>query len=485
MFSLKAFPKRIGKSAFFWLIWFYTLSILTIGSSVRIFIHRHLDGVVAVPAEFLADLDRLLLATFWCLLLVGFAFFLFFVFRFFYPLGLLVEKSRDIRAGNFRKKASAPIAERLGEWYELDLALLKFNKDLRRRKADVDRERSEIEALMAAANDSILAVDGDMNLRYFNEPMLTLLDQKEEDLLGRPIKSVIRQKSILDAMEYALQVNGPRRVETSYQMVSDASRRYFDISISPLPADRKGRGQGAVAIFHDITERNKNEKVRMDFVANASHELKTPLTALGGYLDILEMDKESPSMGPHKEASFLGIRKNLGRLNSLVSDLLKLTKIEGSVSIDTDKIYTEDITETIVTELRPLWEGAGHKVSVRYEAETFLGHREYAEQVLINLISNAVTYCVKPSEIQVSWVEGNRGVLLSVKDNGPGIESFHLGRIFERFYRVRDSQEAQNSGGTGLGLSIVRHAMLKQGGQVDVKSAPGLGTEFLCFFPNA
>ncbi|MCB0379233.1 MAG: hypothetical protein KDD33_12140, partial [Bdellovibrionales bacterium] len=119
----------------------------------------------------------------------------------------------------------------------------------------------------------------------------------------------------------------------------------------------------------------------------------------------------------------------------------------------------------------------------QYIAEQVFAAPSYLEQILINLIENGIKYCPPKSEIRVQWSETPGGVRLSVKDNGPGIESYHQGRLFERFYRVRDESTLE-ARGTGLGLSIVRNAMAKMGGYVDVKSVPGLGTEFICEFPN-
>jgi len=449
---------------------------------LRLFIHQEFVAAGDSGLAFLAQLDQFLVIAFWVWSILGVVFFLVFVYQFFFPLGVLMENGKLMRDGGYQKHESVPISESLGEWYMLELILLKMNKDLKRRKADAVRERGEVDAIVSAANAAILAVDENQHLRYMNEPMAELLDHREEDLLGRPLQAVLRRGEIIGAFEKALGTRKTQRVEASYQMLNDSSTRFFDISVTPLKEDRKGRGHGAIAIFHDITERKRIEKVRMDFVANASHELKTPLTAVHGYMDILKNEGGLP--GNMTDMAFLGVDKNLKRLNQLVSDLLHLTKIEGADPVEKLEVLTEDVTESILHELKPLWTQKNHKVKTVYLASQVFAYREYLEQILINLVGNSIKYCDRPAEIHLTWRSAEGGVVLSVKDNGPGIESYHLGRLFERFYRVRDHQDVQNINGTGLGLAIVRHAMLKQGGKVDVKSAPGLGTEFLCFFPN-
>ncbi|MCJ8277701.1 MAG: ATP-binding protein [Bdellovibrionales bacterium] len=267
----------------------------------------------------------------------------------------------------------------------------------------------------------------------------------------------------------------------SQELAIDSSLHYFDISISPLFNDKRSKSRGAVAIFHDITEHKKTEKVRMDFVANASHELKTPVTSVKGYLDIIKM-KADPEDSDLKMA-FEVIDKNIFRLNRLVSDLLDLSKIESSDEIEKEVIHVQELTENILGELNSQWKSKDHDIETIFEIESLPANRDYIEQTLINLIENAIKYCPEKSKIRIRWCNSESGYCLSVKDNGPGIESYHQGRLFERFYRVRD-EESQQTQGTGLGLSIVRHAMQKQGGYVDLKSTPGLGTDFVCMFPR-
>ena len=235
-----------------------------------------------------------------------------------------------------------------------------------------------------------------------------------------------------------------------------------------------------MALFHDITEHKRIGKVRMDFVANASHELKTPLTSIHGYLDHI---KESCLDKPGLKGVFEVVENNLNRLGRLINDLLQLSKIETAGVIQKKEVQVLEVTEDILTQLQSSIQNRKHHISTKYDVKVLKTNRDILEQVITNLIDNAIKYCPESSEIKIHWGYGKSSVFFSVKDNGPGIESYHQGRLFERFYRVRDSVSHQTEG-TGLGLSIVRNSMEKLKGAVDVKSVPGLGSEFICHFPK-
>ncbi len=473
-------PKRIGRKAFGWLIFYYSLSLIVVGSSLRVYIHNNIDPSAPWVYPFLSQLDRFFIYIFWLLVFCALCFFAIFIWRFFSPLGILLQKSRDIRKGDFKRKYQVPIVEERGEWFLLDLSLNKISRDLKKKKADVEKERGELEALITAANDAILAIDNEQNIRYYNAPMALLFDQKEEGSWGRKVKEVIRNQNVVKAFEKALQDGHSQRIHTSHEVSLDSSTHFFDISISPLESNKGKKARGAVAIFHDVTGHKKVEKIRMDFVANASHEIKTPVTSIQGYLGIIR--QALPEKDPNLTKAFETIEKNVQRLNRLVSDLLSLSKIESSDEISNEPIDVETLTRGVVEELSHQWKGKNQHLSFDFQVKSLTARQDYCEQVIINLVENAIKYCPEGAKIRVRWKESEGGVVLSVKDNGPGIESYHQGRLFERFYRVRDAKDIQNVKGTGLGLSIVRHAMLKMGGHVDVKSAPGLGTEFICYF---
>ena len=377
-------------------------------------------------------------------------------------------------------KNIAAIKESLGEWHKLDLILNRISRNLKKRGSQLEKERGELEAVIAAVNDAILAVDREMNIRYYNAALALFFDQKEGGVLGRNLKEVIRNHPIIEAFQKALKEQKPQRMETELELSMDPTSHFFEVSISPFFDEKKTRARGAVAVFHDMTEYKRIGKVRMDFVANASHELKTPLTSVRGYLSPI---RESCGDKPDLKEVFQVVENNLDRLERLISDLLELSKIESMEVIPKQDMDIPPVTENILAQLQSPIQAKNQKVSVVYDVAQFVCNRELLEHIMINLIENAVKYCPRESNIRLRWGLKKDHVFFSVKDNGPGIESHHQGRLFERFYRIRE-ESTQNIKGTGLGLSIVRHSVQKLGGTVDIKSAPGLGSEFLCYFPS-
>lgn len=477
--------RAVSWSAFRWLVGFYLVSLLVLGSWLRFYVQRKMDRSADWVPEFLNQMDQTLVIAFWILLLTFVLFSIGFIRNFFSPLDILIGKAKSIQKGRYSSKKGAVIKESRGEWYQLDLNLNKISKDLKRRKADVEKERGELEAVITAATDAVLAVDKDMNIRYYNAPMALFFDQKDEGIWGRKLREVIRNQNIIEAFQVVLTEMKSHRVQIVQDLNVDSTTHYYQLSLSPFFDEKKTKIRGAVAIFHDITEHKKTEKIRMDFVANASHELKTPLTSIQGYINYI---KENSKDKTQLQEAFEVVDNNVHRLNRLISDLLELSKIESSELGALQEIDVTEFTENALASLKTSLQQKNHVLEFTTDIEFIQSNKDLLEHVFMNVVENSIKYCPPSSKIRIHWGEsenqGGRPVkFLAVKDNGPGIESFHQGRLFERFYRVRDEHN-QNIKGTGLGLSIVRNSMSKLGGTVDVKSAPGLGTEFICYFPQ-
>jgi two-component system phosphate regulon sensor histidine kinase PhoR len=255
------------------------------------------------------------------------------------------------------------------------------------------------------------------------------------------------------------------------------------VKVSPLREEKGGQKlYGAMALFHDITEIKKAEQIRIEFVENASHELRTPLTSIKGFVDTL---KEDVQAGRTDQAGyFLGvISKNVDRLSELVSDMLTLSSLESGAVVKKENIRPIEITQDLMERMSSLASEKQILIQVTNEADGLLADPRKVDQVLSNLVGNAIKYIPAGGRIQIRWEEDERHVILRVIDNGPGIAEVHLSRLFERFYRI-DKGRSRDVGGTGLGLSIVKHIMQSHGGGVQVKSESGHGTEFICLFPK-
>ena len=227
------------------------------------------------------------------------------------------------------------------------------------------------------------------------------------------------------------------------------------------------------------------EKMRIEFVANVSHELRTPLTSIKGYTETLLEDLES---GRPADPEFLKIiLKNSNRLLALINDLLDLSAIEsGADELHPNYLNLSEITDHALKPLERNAEKKHSKLETHIETELLFADPKRVEQVLTNLIENAIKYCPNESRILIRWYEeqseAGHFICLQVRDNGPGIPEKYLGRLFERFYRL-DKGRSRDMGGTGLGLSIVKHIMQRHNGSVTVESTLGQGTTFLCRFP--
>lgn len=264
-----------------------------------------------------------------------------------------------------------------------------------------------------------------------------------------------------------------------------AGRDVYNVYANPIREYKEGgRSIGVVMIFQDITEIRQLETMRKQFVANVSHELKTPLTSIKGFVETL---RGGAVEDVRVRDRFLEIvEAEAGRLSQLIDDLLVLTDIERRTE---DGLHEPiDVAKAISDVALMLQEMADAKGIVLLKiipdwVPTLHGNPHWFKQMLINLMDNAIKYTQEGGRVTIKVAFDERSLTLSVRDNGIGIEREHLGRLFERFYRV-DKSRSRDVGGTGLGLAIVKHIVLSFGGQISVKSEPGKGSEFTAKLPR-
>lgn len=400
-----------------------------------------------------------------------------------FPLGRLLIKTQNLVARHPRVLTQEDLEEEaFGEWSDLESQIDDLGKNLENTVQSLNTEQVELDAIMGAISDAILAVDPEEIPIFYNSRFEMIFGGGK---VRRNVKlwEILRDPEILKAYKRALtegKSGGTRAfsLETEHQ-----PKRYFSLSVSPL---RKQGGviYGALGIFHDITELKAAEQMRIDFVANVSHELRTPLTAIKGYTETLLLDSGSES-GPERE--YLGIiARNAERLMNLMGDLLELSALESSLLLHKESISTKEVSERILKQLQPRFAQKSQTAELKLESLSVVADPNRVEQVLINLLDNASKYTPEGGKISISWEQDRKGgkdVFLKVQDTGPGIPMEHLGRLFERFYRI-DKARSREQGGTGLGLAIVKHIMQRHEGAVWVESASGLGSTFTCRFPG-
>ncbi|MEG0146554.1 MAG: ATP-binding protein, partial [Clostridia bacterium] len=259
--------------------------------------------------------------------------------------------------------------------------------------------------------------------------------------------------------------------------------RPIRLYVSPMMKDQKA--VGAVALIEDISELRRLEQVRTDFAANVSHELKTPLTSIKGFVETLQNGAlENPAMA-QKFLRIIMIEAD--RLTRLINDILTVSKLEsGEQELPTERIRLDEMTDDVADMLRIL---AGEKQVTIYtnhepEPSFIIGNPDRVEQMLINLIENAIKYNKNGGSVTVSIFNSEDTINMSISDTGIGIPEENVSRLFERFYRV-DKGRSRSMGGTGLGLSIVKHIVKSMGGMIEVHSKVNEGTEFLITLPRA
>jgi two-component system, OmpR family, phosphate regulon sensor histidine kinase PhoR len=384
------------------------------------------------------------------------------------PLVAIAGAARDIAAG---RPAAFPEV-RVPELARLVDALREMHQELERRFAALHREQEESRTLLEALSDGVVAADARGTIVSCNAAARRLLGYDASEPLpplaqlfhDRPHRALVRDL-------LAGQVVEQRELELAGRTVLVSGR--------PL----EGGGGGTLLVLSDVSDVRRLEAVRRDFVANVSHELKTPLTAIAGYAETLAHEAPAGS----QMASFgQTIMQNARRMQRLVDDLLDLSRIESGGWRPQPRVVE------IEAAARDAWSAFAERAAVaRVRFETAVARDAHAlpvdpdslRQIFTNLFDNALRHTPPEGRLRVAADLGKDGIVLSVADTGSGIPAEHLPRIFERFYRV-DPGRARQEGGTGLGLAIVKHLVEAHGGRVEAESALGRGTTIRMHFPT-
>lgn len=480
----RLFPKKTARHFILTQLFFIFVMSLFFVLSVRHYIGSKFTG----DPYFLSlsrELDTFVLKLGWLILIVGFLYTIWVSVIYFYPLGRLLAKSKHIKRGSYKKDWDQQFgaSRDIGEWYELELTLNKIHRELGKYKQESHRRQTEIESLAGAVSDGILAIDPMKRVQFFNGQMALILGKEFDPLLPPSfLDEVFRAPKLTVAVDEVIELGQSRRTQIQMRPHKSKENHIFDVVVTPVKNEKK-QNHGVIAVFHDVTETKKVEEVRIDFVANASHELKTPITSIKGFSEALEQDLKSHKI-PEAQEKLIVIHRNIERLDKLVRDLLDLSRLDSSGEASKEEISTEIMTEDLVRELRPLFDQKKQKIEIVISSPIVKANRVMLSQTLSNLLENANKYSDLSSMIKIEWFSHDESICLRVSDTGPGISEEHLSRLFERFYRVQNGKVKSGVAGTGLGLSIVKNCMLKQRGHVDVDSVPGRGTVFTCYFPK-
>jgi len=363
--------------------------------------------------------------------------------------------------------------------------LNELGAEITTRIAELSREDAQLRAVLASMIEGVVAVDERDRIAFINQAARDLLEIDEARPEGRELWPLAPIRELQELLQHARK-SGAREL-SEIDLHRGDKERVFQAHASPIQGgeDGTGAGRGFVLVLHDITELRRLERIRRDFVANVSHELKTPLTSIQGFVETL---LSGAVHDQDNNVRFLQrIDANVKRLTNLVSDLLSLARIEsGQLDVERAVVDWREVLDGVVRLREPAVAAKGLTLEVqgRERPLRVRGDREAMTQVLDNLVDNAIQYTGAPGRITVRLgSQDGRGVV-AVQDTGIGIPAADLDRIFERFYRV-DRARSRAAGGTGLGLSIVKNLVLRMEGEVRVQSVEGKGSTFLVELPLA
>lgn len=388
----------------------------------------------------------------------------------------LTGKIRDFSSSLARGEVGKKLfLGRAGEFDEIANSLNAMSTELKTSFIRTEEEKDRLEVILSSIPDALLISDAKgvvemssaASRNFFGDVLLE----------GKQFIEIVRNSEFLSLLD---DVRKDRRPGVAEFTLDHPAERYCIVRVSPLLYHGENVLSGFVAIFHDITRLKKLEQVRKDFVANISHEIKTPITSIQGFAETLLEgainDKE------HALKFIETIRASSKRINNLVDDLMTISKIElGVDKVDKSPIVLDDVADAVLAVLKDkaAQKNIPLKTSISLNLGTISADRDRLIQILTNLVDNAIKF-TETGGVTFGAAEENGKVVLFVEDTGIGVPAKHLARLGERFYRV-DAGRSRNMGGTGLGLAIVKHLVKAHGWDMRIESTPGKGTKVKIF----
>lgn len=357
---------------------------------------------------------------------------------------------------------------------ELSPLLSRINKQraqIAEQLAELRHRTDEFEQVTGNMKEGLVLIDTNENVLSINSAARNIFSAAE-DCIGKSFLTVDRSRDLNAAIHSAFE-------HSHSEIHSDKNGRTYQFDISRIDSD--GSAFGAVILLFDITDRESAEKLRREFTANVSHELKTPLQGIIGSAELIESGMVKAADMPR----FVGhIREEAQRLVSLVNDIIRLSQLDEGDSLPMERVDLLAVAEEAAADLSEAAKASNISLLAEGENVFVFGIKRLLYEVIYNLGENAVKYNVESGNVLISVAKEENSAVLTVNDSGIGIAPEHQSRIFERFYRV-DKSHSKASGGTGLGLSIVKHAVQRHGGKIELESEPGKGTTIRVILPAA
>ena len=347
---------------------------------------------------------------------------------------------------------------------------------------EVEYKHLQLTSIVKSISHGILAIDIKGNILLINDIAKEMLKcDLKTNVEGSNFKFIVKDKKILEIFHKYVWITQNEVIELDLR-----DNLVYRIKIDPVYLqDSKHAIIGSIINIEDITDLVKLENMRRDFVANVSHELKTPLTSITGFVETLKINDE---IDKATRNHFLDIiEKESNRLKGLIEDILMLSSIENGQDLSYEQVKLFDIFKEVCEITQYIASSKNIEVSYDFEDEEvhILGIRDNIKQIFLNLVDNGIKYTPENGRIQVIqyYDKDKQNIILEFKDNGIGIPKESLNRIFERFYRV-DKARSRDIGGTGLGLAITKHMVKSLGGNIEVNSILGVGSDFIVTIPQ-
>jgi two-component system phosphate regulon sensor histidine kinase PhoR len=392
------------------------------------------------------------------------------------PLREVAEGAQRIARGDYGHKVYLDRGDEVGT---LARAFNHMSAQLARQFVQLDEDRQQLRAVLSGMLEGVIAIDAEQRILFANDRAGQMLEFGARQAPGRKLWEVVRQRPVQDLVTRVLaEPGGP----SESLECGGASYRTFAVHVTQLPGEPV---RGAVLVFSDTTDLRRLERLRQEFVANVSHELKTPLSVIAACVETL-LDGAMDDV-EHRTAFLDRIADQAGRLHALILDLLSLARMEaGSEHLIIEDLPLEGAVRACLERHQERARSKGQRLEFAAPADGAVIARaddEAVREILDNLVDNALKYTPEGGTIRLRWWEDADGCSLEVADTGIGIPEAQLPRVFERFYRV-DKARSRELGGTGLGLSIVKHLAQAMQGSVRATSVVGEGTTFIVTLPR-
>ncbi|EAE9266203.1 PAS domain-containing protein [Listeria monocytogenes] len=392
------------------------------------------------------------------------------------PVREIIEVSTDLANHKYDSRIHGKIS---GELQDLSISVNTLAESLETQMFEIKQNEQRLNAIVQNLVSGVMLINVDKQVIMTNRTMYQILGETE--ITGKPFYEVIKSFALSQLIEGTFET---KTIQQKEIILYFPREMILDASVSPILGEN-GEITGIILLLHDITQIRHLENVRSEFVTNVSHELKTPVTALKGFAETLLDGAMYDELLLKKFLTI--IKEESDRLHRLIMDILALSRIEQNPVAENVELV--DVDEVIEQSARTIFEMATEKnIRVTIPEKTSASvmietDRDKLQQIIINLLSNAINYTPVDGKVEVKLIEQEAEVIIEVTDNGIGIPAKDIDRVFERFYRV-DKARSRHSGGTGLGLSIVKHLVENCGGRIEVESQEEVGSTFRVTLPK-